>query len=359
MSQDRWEEEFAEWIQAVRHPTLTPRARKRIWREAQRRARPAGRVPFPFLVLRLRPVAVALVCVFALFVGTFGTVLAAQNSMPTDFLYPVKRASEGVWWAVVPADDRPVVAVELAVRRMVEVEYLLDNGEPVPDDLWDDLAGWLAEVEQGEGGQVPEHVQARLEHHLRVLEQQMARHPDNPGLRRAIEASRHALEVLFGSPNGQPPVSTPSVSPGPPSTPPGHEGTPAWYRHRPTPPAGQGEEHGPPSTPPGQSGEHGPPTTPPGQSGEQGPPSAPPGQGGEHGPPTTPPGQSGEQGPPSTPPGQGGEHGPPTTPPGQSGEQGPPSAPPGQSGEQGPPSTPPGQSGEQGPPSTPPGQGKK
>jgi len=312
MSREVWEEEVAEWIQAIRHPTLTPRARRRIWRKAWKRAQPARTLSLPVFALRFRPAAVALLCVFALLLGTFGTVLAAQDSMPTDFLYPVKRASEEVWLVVVPAADRPTVALELALRRMEEVEYLLDAGEPVPEDLWGDLVEHLAEGMPDEDVQVPEHVRARLEHHLRILEQQMARHPDNPGLRRAMEASRHALEVLFGPSGGAPsPTSMPTAPPGPPHTPPGQggnppgrDGTPPWYHHRPTPSIEQSEEHGPPSTPPGQSGEHGPPSTPPGQSGEHGPPSTPPGQSEEHGPPSTPPGQSEEHGPPSAPPGQ-------------------------------------------------------
>ncbi|HEY74996.1 MAG TPA: hypothetical protein G4O00_02300 [Thermoflexia bacterium] len=344
MSQELWEEEVAEWIRTVRHPTLTPRARKRIWREAWRRARLSRAFSLPVFVLRLRPVGIALLCVFALLLGSFGTVLAAQDSMPTDLLYPVKRASEEVWWAVVPAADRPTVALELALRRMEEVEYLLNEGETVPEELWDDLAGRLADAESMEDVQVPEHVRARLEHHLQILEQLMARHPDNPGLRRAMEASRQALEVLSGPPDvGHTP--TPPVSPGPPQTPPGQSGEhgppsvppgrgepPPWYRHRPTPPIERNEPPGPPSTPPGQGVGQGPPATPPGRSGDQGPPATPPGQGEEHGAPSTPPGQGEEHGAPTTPPGQGEEHGAPTTPPGQSGGQGPPSTPPGQGG---------------------------
>ncbi|HID88986.1 MAG TPA: hypothetical protein EYH30_01150 [Anaerolineales bacterium] len=163
--------------------------------------------------------------------------------MPTDFLYPVKRASEAVWWAVVPASDRPTVALELALRRMEEVEYLLDKGEAVPEELWDDLTERLANVGSMADGQVPEHVRARLEHHLRVLEQQMARHPDNPGLRRAVEASRRALEVLCcPSEETHPPTATPSLTP-----------------------PGQGGGQGPPSTPPGQGEGQGPSPTPPGR----------------------------------------------------------------------------------------------
>jgi len=292
MSQELWEEEeeVVRWIQSIRHPTLTPRARRRIWRKAQERARVERAEPLVLRLFRFRPVGIALLVVFALILSSFGTVLAAQSSMPIDFLYPIKRASEEAWWALTPEWGRPDVALELALRRMEEVEYLIDEGVPVPEDLLAALEACLEQVDQAGGMRGRERALARVQHHVQVLEQQIARHPENPGLQRALEASRHALDVLSGPlPSPLQPTTTPTATFAPPGlertppgqqlTPPGQGGTPPGQQL--TPPGQGGIPPGQQLTPPGQGG------TPPGQQ------LTPPGQGG------TPPGQQ------PTPPGQG------------------------------------------------------
>ena len=313
--EERSVEGMARWLESVQHPTLTSRARERIWRMALERAEQKAAPARSRRSLLLRPAWVALPLALVLAFSSFGVILAAQDSLPTDPLYPVKRFSEQVWFSLTRESRRPAVALELALRRLEEVEQLTQQSQPVPADVLDNLETQLLLIEQASGSEWgQEQALAHLQRHIQVLEQQVALHPMNTGLLRALSASRRAQKVLSGEP------STPAVpedtvtTPGRDHNPPGQEQTPPGQEH--TPP---GQEQTPPGqeqTPPGQE------QIPPGQ--EQTPP------GPEH----TPPGQE------QTPPGQG------QTPPGQ--EQ----TPPGQE------QTPPGQ--EQTPPGqgqTPPGQG--
>ncbi len=141
-----WEREIAEWLRAVRHPSPSPLARRRIWRKAWKRAHPRPVRSLPLVGLRVRPSGLALLVALALILSSFGTVLAAQGSMPDGVLYPVKRASEEVWLAFTPKASKPEVAMELALRRMGEIEYLLTKGAEIPEGLPAALEAHLAQA---------------------------------------------------------------------------------------------------------------------------------------------------------------------------------------------------------------------
>ena len=83
------------------------------------------------------PLALALVIAVGLiFGGGWGTVYAAQGSLPNDFLYPVKLAAENLHLALT-AD--PEAKVELLTtyteRRLDEAARLSARGEPIPAEL--------------------------------------------------------------------------------------------------------------------------------------------------------------------------------------------------------------------------------
>jgi hypothetical protein len=87
--------------------------------------------------LSYAPLALALVITFALvFGGGWGTVYAAQGSLPNDFLYPVKLASEN--FRLNHTSD-PVDRVNLLIaytgRRIDEATSLNAIGEPIPEKL--------------------------------------------------------------------------------------------------------------------------------------------------------------------------------------------------------------------------------
>ncbi len=73
----------------------------------------------------------ALAIVLALLLAGGGTVAAAGNSMPDSPLYPVKLASEQVQLKLTASSIRKArLYAKLADRRVAEIAYILDRGEP-------------------------------------------------------------------------------------------------------------------------------------------------------------------------------------------------------------------------------------
>ncbi|MFC2011504.1 DUF5667 domain-containing protein [Chloroflexota bacterium] len=71
-------------------------------------------------------VAIALVLVL----GSGGTAIAANNTMPNDFLYPVKLASEQVQLAFTFTETgKAEVHARLADKRVMEIVYLVDTDD--------------------------------------------------------------------------------------------------------------------------------------------------------------------------------------------------------------------------------------
>ncbi len=69
------------------------------------------------LILRHKFAFTSLVVLFAL-TGTFGFT---QNSLPGDFFYPVKKATENAQTALTPTKDQPKRNVEIANKRLDEL----------------------------------------------------------------------------------------------------------------------------------------------------------------------------------------------------------------------------------------------
>ncbi len=73
-----------------------------------------------------RPLALAgTLSVFV--VSIVGTFFYAQTSMPGDALYSMKRTTEGFQTAFVSPDDRPQFEIELADRRIGEIQTVSEN----------------------------------------------------------------------------------------------------------------------------------------------------------------------------------------------------------------------------------------
>ena len=82
----------------------------------------------------LRPWAVAVMSLMLLVLGGWGTVNAAEESLPGDALYPVKQAQESLLLFVVPSSERKAkLHVRLAQRRVKEMESMADHRRDGPD----------------------------------------------------------------------------------------------------------------------------------------------------------------------------------------------------------------------------------
>ncbi len=86
--------------------------------------------------LSFAPFAIALVIAIGLIFGGWGTVYAAQDSLPNDFLYPVKLVSENV--RIVFTSDTASKVALLTIysnRRVDEATTLATQGKLVPEEL--------------------------------------------------------------------------------------------------------------------------------------------------------------------------------------------------------------------------------
>jgi len=81
--------------------------------------------PFPFFFPIFRPVFASLVILLVIF-GLFGF---AQNSLPGDFLYPLKRISEKSQAIFVSEKELPTVQLDLANKRLEELNKIAENNQ--------------------------------------------------------------------------------------------------------------------------------------------------------------------------------------------------------------------------------------
>ncbi len=107
-------------------------------------SRPQAPRPQPLLArLRWRFMfALAIVVLVVSLLGG-GTVYAANEALPGDTLYPVKRTTETIWLTVAPND--PNLHLLLANRRLDEVTVLLEQKRPA--DIEQVLAEYEAQVD--------------------------------------------------------------------------------------------------------------------------------------------------------------------------------------------------------------------
>lgn len=248
-------------VRRVQHPQLSPAAMAAGLAQVQGalagRRRPTPR-PAPW-ARRLAWAALALL--LALLLST-GTAWAAQDSLPGELLYPVKRATEQARLSLTRRPEaRSNLLISLAERRLDEVAQLCPEGD-CPQDLLDSLAAQTsaaqAEIEripQGERTQLLEKIVALTERQQDVLTQvlEKAPAPARPGLERALERSQQGKERARQS------LEREKTHRSKPDTPPGQEHTPGPppKEHSPGPPA-KARTPGPPDKahPPGPQKTH-------------------------------------------------------------------------------------------------------
>jgi hypothetical protein len=112
------------------------------------------------------------------FGGTTATAFAAQDSLPSEALYPIKTLVEDVRLALTSDPEAEVeLLLELSDERMDEIAALMDQGLPVPDAVAIQLQEHLrlalkecAQLDDASLLQLMEQIQTRTQEQLKVLE---------------------------------------------------------------------------------------------------------------------------------------------------------------------------------------------
>lgn len=165
----------------------------------------------------LRRLAFAVASVLAAFtLGTAGVAYAAQEAMPGDSLYGIKRGVESARSSLTRnPQSQAMLLLDMASERMVEVQGLADAGRealitPTLDDYeqtLDRLQSVADTLPDGARAQLLAQATARVQQHQQVLERLLEQVPPQaqPAIAQAIERSSHSQEVLEALQQGQSP----------------------------------------------------------------------------------------------------------------------------------------------------------
>lgn len=184
----------------------------------------------------LRRLAFAVASVLVAFaVGTAGVAYAAQDAIPGDSLYSIKRGVESARWSLtVNPQSQAALLSDLADERMVEVQGLTDAGrEALIASALDDYGQTLDELQavadalpSGARDQMLAQAATRVQQHQQVLARLLEQVPSQaqPAIEQAIERSSHSQEVLEAlqsgeSPSELAPGQSRTKEPGPKRTP--------------------------------------------------------------------------------------------------------------------------------------------
>lgn len=194
--------------------TAKRRARTRVMEEWDRRHQPSGQI-WAFASFLPRWAAVAAALVLAIFLGGAGTVSAAGNAIPGDYLYPVKEARENtqLWLGRSPEAKVDIYSRMVKERvkelRKLAMEERIEDSSVALTRLQSHVAGVAHLAEQGiqQSGDTPRAISSKLLSQLEeamteqrsaesVLQETLNRSPANagPGIKRALEAIQRGRE---------------------------------------------------------------------------------------------------------------------------------------------------------------------
>ena len=355
-------------LESLRRGRLLSDTKDRIWEEAWKRSRgdlstaPGQKRGF-FSSLRIPTLrlAVAFEFILILLLGSVGVVYAANQSIPGDVLYRVKRNTEAVWLELTPERKQTDVKLALLERRVQEIQQLAFEDRPIPETLQEEVTQTFSDIAAHPEKWEQAKTLSQVKNHVEALGMLSETYPETTAFNEVLHISLTAFEQLGGDVGtlSVPPsvVLTPMPTPTQPSEAPPEDNEPPGQDNDPPgqdndPPGQDNDPPGQDNDPPGQDNE------PPGQDNEPpGQDNEPPGQDNEPpGQDNNPPGQDNEPpGQDNDPPGQDNE------PPGQDNEPlGQDNDPPGQDNEPpGQDNEPPGQDNDPpGQDNEPPGQGK-
>jgi hypothetical protein len=95
----------------------------------------------------LVPFAAAVLLIFGLVFGSVGTVYAAQDSLPSDWLYSIKLTGENLRLAFTPDTEAKIsLLTSYADLRLQEAATLDAQGQPIPVELATLMEGYLIEL---------------------------------------------------------------------------------------------------------------------------------------------------------------------------------------------------------------------
>ena len=179
-------------VSAVPQPRLTG------WWNRMRQ----GVLPMPKLI----PLTVVL-SLSVLFVGAGGAAYAAQDSLPTQPLYPIKLATEDLRLSLTPAaEDRLALLLSLIETRTQEMVQLTEQGELTPLRTADRLQTHLAEclrlaAAQGDAQMIGDlnRIRDRLSTQTRLMENAHALAPTDAALGEGLRAMQQTQAMVeFG-----------------------------------------------------------------------------------------------------------------------------------------------------------------
>jgi len=250
-------------------------ARQRLHRAlSQRQANNTPRRRFSLWSWQPRWAGVLALILLGIFLST-GAVVASQDSMPNDILYPVKRGWERVKLALIRDEmGRAERRLDFAQRRLDEVEALEERGKEVPGwllseigDETDEVARYIeASLDEGGGdgaqgrdserweqrrAELVDRLLALTERQQEVLQRVAAAAPESAqgALQRALERSRRGHQQASQALQRIHPSGSPEHTPGQPQHTPRPQHTPGVPQRK----SGQPEHTpGPPQYAPGQ-----------------------------------------------------------------------------------------------------------
>lgn len=173
-------------------------ARARVWARLEPQLTPKPKHWAPGLILRPAAVLASVMLVLMLATGTTAAY-AAEGSLPGDALYPVKRGLETARLALsLTSEGDADLQAAFADRRLAELEALTglgrwEDAESAMESYGAAIDG-LVSQDEGDAGQL----QAKLQHHIEVLERVREQAPDAavPGLTTALERAAQGLEKI-------------------------------------------------------------------------------------------------------------------------------------------------------------------
>jgi hypothetical protein len=184
-------------------PAFTAAARRQLLSRLP--TAPAPRLALPGAVRRLAFAAASVLVAFSL--GTAGVAYAAQEAVPGDALYGIKRGLETARWSLT---GEPEAQVELlsrfAAERVQEVEALAEAGrDALVAQTLEAYQQTLEQLQTVAGG-LPQGIRAgviaqaeeKVQQHARVLERVREQVPPQAqaAIERALERTSHSQEVL-------------------------------------------------------------------------------------------------------------------------------------------------------------------
>lgn len=182
--------EFLARAESITSPQLSP-ARDKKWFQFPGKAWTSSK-----WAPTLAGILVALILTLA---SVGGTVYASQDSLPNDFLYPVKTLTETIQLKLEDdLEDRLGLHTHFAKRRLEEIQIMLENNEEIPASalirLETQTQNMLQEAARVET-QARQKALLQIQYNLQEQSQVLS-HADQNGLGNARERVQRQLEIV-------------------------------------------------------------------------------------------------------------------------------------------------------------------